>query len=185
MWRPSGNRGGNRGRGSPGRGGSQSASPWPDSNNGRQGRRGYGENQNNQFQQKSKSDDPRNHVGMSFRGSGRPVTRPEAPGPNANSSSGGLGNFFSWIFIYTRIGFRDESTREFQRSTSQKYNSQIDWITIIFNTIHIKKFQTFLRSFQIFIFLREIHILQELLKCYFTAQYEKFWEQLRYKNRLE
>ncbi|CAG5086005.1 Oidioi.mRNA.OKI2018_I69.PAR.g11082.t2.cds [Oikopleura dioica] len=90
MWRPSGNRGGNRGRGSPGRGGSQSASPWPDSNNGRQGRRGYGENQNNQFQQKSKSDDPRNHVGMSFRGSGRPVTRPEAPGPNANLSSGGL-----------------------------------------------------------------------------------------------
>lgn len=122
MWRPSGNRGGNRG--SSGRGGSQSASPWPDANNGRQGRRGYGENQNNQYQQKSKNEDPRNHVGMSFRGSGRPVTRPEAPMPNANSSSGGLGKFCLFLGFYLRIGFRDESTRTFQSSTSQKCNLQ-------------------------------------------------------------
>ncbi|CAG5086007.1 Oidioi.mRNA.OKI2018_I69.PAR.g11082.t3.cds [Oikopleura dioica] len=152
MWRPSGNRGGNRGRGSPGRGGSQSASPWPDSNNGRQGRRGYGENQNNQFQQKSKSDDPRNHVGMSFRGSGRPVTRPEAPGPNANLSSGGLGT-----------------------SLRENFKGQLHKISI-HNHIQYNSYQEIPNIFAFFsnIYLpqRNSHeLLQELLKCYVTAQY--------------
>jgi len=111
MWRPSGNqgRGGmrfqggygnnqnnfgnqnqNRGDGNHrGRGGAQKSNAWPDNiNQSRQGRKGYGESQNHNNQ--GGENDPRNQVGMSFRGSGRPVTRPQAP---ADSSSGGLGKF--------------------------------------------------------------------------------------------
>ena len=120
MWRPNGNqsRGGmrvqggygnnqnnfgsqnqNRGGANPrggnhGRGGAQNSNPWPDnSHQSRQGRNGYGENKN-----KGGEHDPRNQVGMSFRGSGQAVTRPQAP---ADSASGGLGKFYQ-LFGFIR-----------------------------------------------------------------------------------
>lgn len=113
MWRPNGNpsrggmrvqggygsnqnqnRGGANSRGEGhGRGGAQNSNPWPDnSHQSRHGRNGYGESNN------GGEHDPRNQVGMSFRGSGQAVTRPQAP---ADSASGGLGKFYQ-LFGFIR-----------------------------------------------------------------------------------